>query len=69
MLGRYWNKDKKCGRHANDSSIIKDYYLEAKKSGARIPIIFGMTASPVDSKEDVVQAAEYATPKTVHVAY
>ena len=50
---------------ADSSSIIKDYYLGAKKSGARVPIIFGMTASPVDSKEDVVQAAEDVTPEDV----
>jgi endoribonuclease Dicer len=36
--------------------IIKDFYLAEPNSDAR-PKIFGMTASPVDSKTDVQQAA------------
>lgn len=37
--------------------IVKNYYLEGKKRGLRIPRIFGMTASPVDALIDVRQAA------------
>lgn len=36
--------------------IIKDYYLADRKDKPR-PRIFGMTASPVDSKSDVAEAA------------
>ncbi|KAI9848483.1 MAG: Dicer-like protein 1 [Thelocarpon superellum] len=37
--------------------IIKDFYLSLPDTGLR-PKIFGMTASPVDAKVDVVQAAK-----------
>ncbi|EOD48230.1 putative dicer-like protein 1 protein [Neofusicoccum parvum UCRNP2] len=37
------------------AKIIKEYYLPVEE--ARRPKIFGMTASPVDAKVDVVQAA------------
>ncbi|KAK0259642.1 Dicer-like protein 1 [Friedmanniomyces endolithicus] len=36
--------------------IIKDFYLEVEDEGSR-PRVFGMTASPVDAKSDVEQAA------------
>lgn len=36
--------------------IIKDFYL-AQNDVFKRPKIFGMTASPVDAKEDVVEAA------------
>ena len=58
MPGRYLGFIKPF--YADENSIIKDYYLEAPKSGMRVPRIFGMTASPVDAKVDVVEAAEYA---------
>ncbi|WEW60952.1 Dicer-like protein 1 [Emydomyces testavorans] len=35
--------------------IVKDFYL--KEAGSKRPKIFGMTASPVDAKVDVVKAA------------
>jgi endoribonuclease Dicer len=38
--------------------IIKDFYI-AQEDISRRPRIFGMTASPVDAKEDVVNAARY----------
>ena len=37
--------------------IIKDYYV-TQMDLAKRPKIFGMTASPVDAREDVVQAAK-----------
>lgn len=37
--------------------IIKDYYLDGKFQGLRVPRIFGMTASPVDAIIDVRKAA------------
>lgn len=37
--------------------IIKDYYLDGKSQGLRVPRIFGMTASPVDAIIDVRKAA------------
>lgn len=37
--------------------IIKDFYL-AELDPAERPKIFGMTASPVDAREDVVKAAK-----------
>ena len=37
--------------------IIKDFYV-AEPDLAKRPKIFGMTASPVDAKVDVVQAAK-----------
>lgn len=37
--------------------IIKDYYAEQEGSDARLPRIFGMTASPVDAQVDVRLAA------------
>ena len=37
--------------------IIKDYYL-AQNDPEKRPKIFGMTASPVDAREDVIQAAK-----------
>ncbi len=37
--------------------IIKDHYI-AQDDLARRPKIFGMTASPVDVRDDVVQAAK-----------
>lgn len=37
--------------------IIKDYYVTQQDLSKR-PKIFGMTASPVDAREDVVQAAK-----------
>lgn len=37
--------------------IIKDYYV-TQEDPAKRPKIFGMTASPVDAREDVVQAAK-----------
>lgn len=38
--------------------IIKDFYVEGKKIGLRVPRIFGMTASPVDALHiDVRKAA------------
>lgn len=36
--------------------IIKDYYITQADPTKR-PRIFGMTASPVDAREDVVKAA------------
>lgn len=41
--------------------IVKDFYL-AEPDLAKRPKIFGMTASPVDAKVDVVQAAKYLSP-------
>ena len=38
--------------------IIKDFYL-AELDPSRRPKVFGMTASPVDARVDVVQAAKY----------
>ena len=37
--------------------IIKDYYLRLEDP-TRLPKIFGMTASPVDARVDVVKAAK-----------
>lgn len=37
--------------------IIKDYYAAQEGTGARLPRIFGMTASPVDAQVDVRLAA------------
>lgn len=37
--------------------IIKDFYIEAKKSGDKKPRILGMTASPVDAQVDPRMAA------------
>ena len=37
--------------------IIKDYYV-TQEDPAKRPKIFGMTASPVDARQDVVQAAK-----------
>lgn len=37
--------------------IIKDYYV-AQEDPTKRPKIFGMTASPVDAREDVVKAAK-----------
>ena len=37
--------------------IIKDYYI-TQVDPAKRPKIFGMTASPVDVREDVVKAAK-----------
>ena len=37
--------------------IIKDYYI-AEPDPTRRPRVFGMTASPVDAREDVVEAAK-----------
>ncbi|OQO09415.1 hypothetical protein B0A48_04813 [Cryoendolithus antarcticus] len=39
------------------AKIIKDYYIPDSNTSTR-PRIFGMTASPIDSKGDVVQAAQ-----------
>lgn len=36
---------------------MKDYYV-AKDDPAKRPKVFGMTASPVDAREDVVKAAK-----------
>lgn len=36
--------------------IIKDYYITQLDPSKR-PKIFGMTASPVDAREDVIKAA------------
>lgn len=41
------------------SRIIKDFYLSENDLTKR-PKIFGMTASPVDARVDVVQAAKSA---------
>lgn len=41
------------------SRIIKDFYL-AQNDPTKRPKIFGMTASPVDARVDVVQAAKSA---------
>ena len=38
--------------------IIKDFYLVQADPSKR-PRIFGMTASPVDAKADIQQAARY----------
>ena len=43
----------------NLSRIIKDFYLTENDPTKR-PKIFGMTASPVDARVDVVQAAKSA---------
>lgn len=37
--------------------IIKDFYIPLEKP-AKVPKIFGMTASPVDARVDVVKAAK-----------
>ena len=37
--------------------IIKDYYI-TQEDPAKRPKVFGMTASPVDARQDVVQAAK-----------
>lgn len=37
--------------------IIKDYYVR-QDDPAKRPKLFGMTASPVDAREDVVKAAK-----------
>lgn len=39
--------------------IMKDFYL-AEPDPTQRPRVFGMTASPVDAKVDVVKAAKYA---------
>ncbi len=39
---------------------MKDFYL-AEEDHTKRPRIFGMTASPVDAKVDVVKAAKYVT--------
>lgn len=41
------------------SRVIKDFYLSENDPTKR-PKIFGMTASPVDARVDVVQAAKSA---------
>ena len=47
------------GRQVADCSrIVKDFYMKERDSSKR-PKIFGMTASPVDAKVDVVKAARY----------
>jgi endoribonuclease Dicer len=38
--------------------IVKDFYLN-ESDASKKPKIFGMTASPVDAKVDVVRAARY----------
>ncbi|CAK7231798.1 Dicer-like protein 1 [Sporothrix curviconia] len=39
--------------------IIKDFYrYESGKDGSRLPKVFGMTASPVDARTNVTQAAQ-----------
>ncbi|CAK7220492.1 Dicer-like protein 1 [Sporothrix bragantina] len=39
--------------------IIKDFYQDQRgKDGSRLPKIFGMTASPVDARTNVTQAAQ-----------
>ena len=38
---------------------MKDYYMQERDLAKR-PKVFGMTASPVDAKQDVVEAARYA---------
>ena len=38
--------------------IIKDFYVPEDDSLKR-PKVFGMTASPVDAREDIVKAAKY----------
>lgn len=43
--------------HLIQYRIIKDFYL-AELDPAERPKIFGMTASPVDAREDVVKAAK-----------
>ena len=40
----------------NSSRIIKDFYIPEPDLGKR-PRVFGMTASPVDAKDDPVSAA------------
>ena len=42
---------------AQSSRIMKDFYL-AEADASKRPKIFGMTASPVDAREDVVKAAK-----------
>jgi len=42
---------------ANFSSIMRDFYVPLEE--AKRPRIFGMTASPVDARVDVVKAARY----------
>ena len=37
---------------------MKDFYMQELNLAKR-PKIFGMTASPVDAKQDVVEAARY----------
>lgn len=39
--------------------IIRDFYIPEEDPSKR-PKVFGMTASPVDAREDVVKAAKYA---------
>ncbi len=41
------------------SRIMKDFYISEENASKR-PRVFGMTASPVDSREDVVKAAKCA---------
>lgn len=50
-----------CGRSEGltMSRIIKDFYLSENDHTKR-PKIFGMTASPVDARVDVIQAAKSA---------
>ena len=38
--------------------IMKDFYL-AERDPTKRPRVFGMTASPVDAKVDVVKAAKF----------
>ena len=45
---------------ADCSRIVKDFYMNERDAPKR-PKIFGMTASPVDAKVDVVKAARYDT--------
>lgn len=40
--------------------IIKDFYI-SEVDPLKRPKVFGMTASPVDAREDVVKAAKYVT--------
>ena len=56
MLGMF---DCSCvlGFRFNDHRIIKDFYIPEEDPLKR-PKVFGMTASPVDAREDVVKAAQ-----------
>ena len=45
----------------NNHRIIREFYRELEDCSKR-PRVFGMTASPVDGKQDVLEAAKSVNP-------